>query len=171
MAARTSLRDYQRELAARLQGAAAGGRAASKLGLQVGAEAWLVDLVDAGEVIPVPPITPVPLTRPWFRGVANIRGKLYSVVDFPAFLGGTPVALTEQARLLLLGERFRTGAALLVDRSLGLRGAEQLKPREGGSSSGAAWLKCEYRDSDGRAWKELGVASLAQDPAFLGVTA
>jgi twitching motility protein PilI len=170
MAARTSLRDYQRELAARLQGAAS-GRAASKLGLQVGAEAWLVDLVDAGEVIPVPPITPVPLTRPWFRGVANIRGKLYSVVDFPAFLGGAPVALTEQARLLLLGERFRTGAALLVDRSLGLRGSEQLQERQGGRGGGPAWLKCAYRDSEGRVWKELGVASLVQDPAFLGVTA
>jgi twitching motility protein PilI len=170
MAARTSLRDYQRELAARMQSAAAGG-AASKLGLQVGAEAWLVDLVDAGEVIPVPPITPVPLTRPWFRGVANIRGKLYSVVDFSAFLGGAPAALTEQARLVLLGERFRTGAALLVDRSLGLRGAGQLQERQRGGGSGPAWLKFEYRDSEGRMWKELGVASLAQDPAFLGVTA
>jgi twitching motility protein PilI len=170
MAARTSLRDYQRELAARMQSATAGG-AASKLGLQVGAEAWLVDLVDAGEVIPVPPITPVPLTRPWFRGVANIRGKLYSVVDFSAFLGGAPAALTEQARLVLLGERFRTGAALLVDRSLGLRGAGQLQERQRGGGSGPAWLKFEYRDSEGRMWKELGVASLAQDPAFLGVTA
>jgi twitching motility protein PilI len=170
MAARTSLRDYQRELAARMQSAAAGG-AASKLGLQVGAEAWLVDLVDAGEVIPVPPITPVPLTRPWFRGVANIRGKLYSVVDFSAFLGGAPAALTEQARLVLLGERFRTGAALLVDRSLGLRGPEQLQERQRGGGGGPVWRKFEYRDSEGRMWKELGVASLAQDPAFLGVTA
>ena len=38
-------------------------------------------------MIPVPPITPVPLTRPWFRGVANVRGNLYSVVDFAAFVG------------------------------------------------------------------------------------
>ncbi len=168
MAARTSLRDYQRELAARLQSAGS-GRAASKLGLQVGAEAWLVDLSDAGEVLPVPPITPVPLTRPWFRGVANIRGNLYSVVDFAAFLGGAPVALGEQARLLLLGERFRLGSALLVDRSLGLRGAEQLQARTAGGST--AWLKAEYTDKDGRHWKELDVAQLAQDAAFLAVAA
>ena len=73
MAARISLRDYQRELAARLQ-TAASRQAASKLGLQAGAEAWLVDLAEAGEVVPVPPVTPVPLAQPWFRGVANIRG-------------------------------------------------------------------------------------------------
>jgi twitching motility protein PilI len=170
MAARTSLRDYQRELAERLRSAASGGRAASKLGVQVGADAWLVDLADAGEVLPVPPVTPVPLARPWFRGVANIRGKLYGVVDFPAFLGGAAVAPGEQARLLLLGERFRTGSALLVDRSLGLRGAEQLQARTA-VHGGAPWLKAEYSDQDGRQWKELDVAKLAQDPAFLEVAA
>jgi twitching motility protein PilI len=165
VAARTSLRDYQRELAARLQGASQ-GRAASKLGLQVGNEAWLVDLSDAGEVLPVPPITPVPLTRPWFRGVANIRGNLYSVVDFAAFLGGPAAAVSEQ---VLLGERFRMGSALLVDRALGLRGADQLQAR--GTAAGAAWLKGEYTDKDGRQWKELDVTQLVQAPAFLGVAA
>lgn len=169
MAARTSLRDYQRELAARLQSASS-GRAATKLGLQAGAESWLVDLADAGEVIPVPPVTPVPLTRAWFRGVANIRGNLYSVVDFPAFLGGAAVVPGEQARLLLLSVRFRMGSALLVDRSLGLRGAEQLQvlPAKG---AGAAWLRAEYADQDGRQWKELDVTRLMQDPKFLAVGA
>ena len=47
MAAKASLRDYQRELSARLQSAELGSTA-SKLALQVGEEGWLVDLVDAG---------------------------------------------------------------------------------------------------------------------------
>ena len=169
MAARTSLRDYQRELAARLKGAG-GGRAASKLGLLAGDESWLVDLADAGEVIPVPPITPVPLTRPWFRGVANIRGKLYSVVDFPAFLGGAAVALGEQARLLLLSERFRMGGALLVDRSLGLRNPEQLQRRETRAAP-SPWVRAEYGDPQGVRWKELNVLELIRHPEFLEVGA
>jgi twitching motility protein PilI len=125
MAARISLRDYQRELAERLRSAEV-ERATSKLGVRAGPENWLVDLAAAGEVIPVPAITPVPLARAWIRGVANIRGNLYCVVDFPAFLGGAPVSITDQSRLLLIGERLRTGAALLIDRSLGLRKAAQL---------------------------------------------
>jgi twitching motility protein PilI len=169
VAARTSLRDYQRELAARLQGAGS-GRAATKLGMQVGAESWLVDLTDAGEVIPVPPMAPVPLTRPWFRGVANIRGKLYSVVDFPAFLGGGAVALGEQARLLLLSERFRMSGALLVDRSLGLRSLEQLQAREKGAES-PPWVKAEYGDAGGVRWKDLDVLALVRHPEFLAVGA
>lgn len=167
MAARVSLRDYQRELAERLRNAGS-GHTALKLGLQVGDDGWLVDLTDAGEVLPVPAITPVPLTRAWFKGVTNIRGKLYSVVDFPAFLGGSAVTIGEQARLLLVGERFRTACALLINRSLGLRNPEQLLLR---AADGARppWIKAEYADKDGRLWKELDLPQLIQDPDFLGV--
>ena len=165
MAGKTSLRDYQRDLAERLKNAGV-GRSASKLGVQVGDDAWLVDLADAGEVIPVPAITPVTLTRPWFKGMANIRGNLYSVVDFPAFLGRPPIAVGDQSRLLLVSERFRLAAALLVDRSLGLRNPAQLKPRAGEI---AQWARAEYADSDGKQWKELDLPQLVQHPDFLSV--
>ena len=166
MAERTSLRDYQRDLAERLRNAGRSG-VASKLGIQVGDEGWLVDLGEAGEVIPVPPISAVPLTQPWFKGVANIRGKLYSVVDFPAFLGGRPAALTDQRRLLLLSERFRLGAALLIDRSLGLHNPAGL--RHVAAAGAAPWARAEYEDGAGRRWKELDLPQLAQHPDFLSV--
>jgi len=169
MAERLSLKDYQRGLAERLREAGA-GRMASKLGVQLGTETWLVDLGEAGEVIPVPAVTPVPLTQPWFKGVANVRGNLYSVIDFPAFLGVGAVTLSEQSRLLLLGERFRTSAALLIDRSLGLRNPEQLTPRvtEG---EPPAWLRGEFGDADGKSWKELDVSQLVRHADFLSVSA
>ena len=128
MAQKISLRDYQRELAERLR-LADSARSPSKLGLEIGTESWLVDLAEAGEVIPVPPITPVPLTRPWFRGVVNVRGNLYSVIDFAGFLATGYCAGGEQARLVVLGERFRSAAALLVHRSLGLRNPVELQAR------------------------------------------
>jgi twitching motility protein PilI len=166
VAEKLSLRDYQRDLAERLRAASA-SRSASMLALQVGDQGWLVDLVDASEVIPVPALTPVPLAKPWFRGMANIRGNLFSVVDFAAFIGGGAVSIAEQSRLLLVGERFRMGAALLVDRSLGLRNPAQLKVR---AKRGASpWVKGEYEDQDGKAWKELDVSQLVQHTDFLAV--
>jgi twitching motility protein PilI len=159
MAARTSLRDYQRDLSERLQ-SAKGAATASLLGVQVDDEAWLVDLREAGEVIPVPPITPLPLTRPWFKGLTNIRG------NFPALLQKRPVAAGDQARLLLLGDRFRLGAALLIDRSLGLRNPAQLEQKQGKLPQ---WVRAQYADAEGRVWKELDVVQLAQHPDFLGV--
>jgi twitching motility protein PilI len=165
MAARTSLQDYQRDLAERLRKAEY-GRNASMLGLQVDDEAWLVDLREAGEVLPVPPITPLPLMRPWFKGLTNIRGNLYSVVDFPAFLQRRPVPQGDQARLLLFGDRFRLSASLLVDRSLGLRNPAQLERQE---AELPAWVRAQYVDAEGRVWRELDLAQLAQHPDFLGV--
>ena len=166
MADKISLRDYQRDLVERLR-STEGGRIASKLGMQAGSESWLVDLSDAGEVVPVPAISPVPLTRSWFKGLASIRGNLYSVVDFPAFLGGAAVTVGDQARLLLIGSRFRMGSALLVDQSLGLRNPERLKLRTG--APGSPWLRAEYDDVDGRVWKELDMAQLVRHPDFLVV--
>jgi twitching motility protein PilI len=186
--ARISLRDYQLALSERLQSAGAGARLPSRLGLQVGGAAWLVELQDAGEVIPVPPISLVPLARPWFKGVANVRGNLYSVTDFAAFLGGASARVTGEARLLLLNERFRSGAALLVGRSLGLRALDGLTLQRSGAallvgrslglraldgltlqpaSDRVPWVRAQYSDGDGRIWKELDVAALLQSAAFL----
>ena len=167
MAERVSLRDYQRALVERLR-SAGGGSIASKLGMQVGRESWLVDLADAGEVIPVPAITPVPLARAWFKGVANVRGNLYSVSDLGALLGLLPTPMTDHARLLLVAERFRAGAALLIESSLGLRNAEDLKHRSGEAAQ--RWVRAHYEDADGQHWKELDVAALIQDEAFLEVS-
>jgi twitching motility protein PilI len=162
---RVSLREYQLALSERLQGAGAGSALASKLGLQVGKEHWLIDLGDAAEVIPVPPISQVPLARAWFVGVANVRGNLYSVSDLSAFLGGGPLKLSAEARLVVLSERFHCGAALLVARSLGLRAADSLKAQQ--SAAPLRWLRAQYSDTEGRLWKELDVQALIKDDAFL----
>jgi twitching motility protein PilI len=163
--ARVSLRDYQLALSERLQNAGTGARLPSKLGMQVAGAGWLVDLQDAAEVIPVPPISPVPLAHSWFKGVTNVRGNLYGVSDFSGFLGGEPIRLTAEARLLILNERFRSGAALLVARSLGLRAVEELTPQPAERS--VAWVRAQYTDAQGRTWKELDVAALLQTEAFL----
>jgi twitching motility protein PilI len=166
MAQRISLRDYQRELVERLR-APDSGRIASKLAVQAGGDGWLVELTEAGEIIPVPAISAVARTKPWFRGVANVRGILCSVVDLAAFLGGVPSALTEHSRLLLIGARYRTGAGLLVDRSLGLRNPAQLKPCLGAVQT--AWVRAQYEDEDGKIWRELDLGALVQQEEFLNV--
>ncbi|MFY8062879.1 MAG: chemotaxis protein CheW, partial [Usitatibacteraceae bacterium] len=87
MARKSSLREFQRSVAERLRDPSRLRAFASKLGFQVGDESWIVNLADVAEVIPVPAFVPVPQTRPWFCGVANVRGKLFSVVDFAGFQG------------------------------------------------------------------------------------
>ena len=166
MAKRISLREFQQNLVQRLSEAAAATEAPSaRLGVEVGGENWLLRLEEAGEVMPVPPIAPVPLTRPWYRGLTNIRGNLYSVVDLAAFQGGPDTPLTPDCRLILVAERFSMGAALLVGRMLGLRNINTLE-READAAP-HAWVSGSYRDGDGQVWRELGMAGLVYHNDFL----
>ena len=159
MAKKISLREYQESVVARLQSSlAGGGGAASKLGIQAGNDLWLVDLQDASEVVAVPELAPVPLTHYWFRGVANVRGTLYSVVDLPM----------ASSRLLLVNSKFIANSALLVNKMLGLRNIEQFQP-EPVSEPLPAWQSGVYRDAEGKLWKALDMAALAANPQFLQV--
>ena len=85
METRPSLHKFQESLAARLREAAGEPVSTSRLGLQSGARNWMLKLEDAGEIVPVPDLMPVPLTKPWFLGLANVRGVLVSVVDLSRF--------------------------------------------------------------------------------------
>ena len=111
MAKRGSLSEFQAHLARRLAGASEQS-AAGLLGVLSGSDYWLLNLSDSGEVVPLPGLTSVPLTRPWFVGIANIRGNLYSVTDFSAFQGKAATPQNASSRLLLIGARHGNNAAL-----------------------------------------------------------
>jgi twitching motility protein PilI len=165
MARRVSLREFQQDLVRRLNEAAAADAPSARLGVQVGPELWLVRLEEAGEVIPVPAIANVPLTRGWFRGLANIRGNLFSDVDLSAFQGGEPTPPTPDSRLLLVAERYHLNAALLVNRMLGLRNLQHFEPRVGEPER--AWEAGRYADREGRVWRELSMNELVYSEGFL----
>ncbi len=169
MAIKTSLRQFQQDLAQRLSSAKAQATAATSLGVQCGSAYWLIDLADAGEIVPVPDILPVPLTKPWFVGVANIRGSLYSVVDFSSFTGSEPVTRAQENRLVLVGARFGINAAILVSRMLGLRNPRDFAPQTDAGTAGAPWAGALLRDADSRLWHEMKLQELVQDQDFLQV--
>jgi twitching motility protein PilI len=168
MAKRISLREFQESLSQRLTSATRGEARRALLGISSGSDYWLLDLSDSGEVVPLPALTTVPLTKPWFAGIANIRGTLYSVVDFSAFRGREPTRRNANARLLLVGARHGSNSALLVDRTLGLRSIDDLEPVQAGGSQ-SNWAGDIRQDAQGRRWTLLKLRELLADPAFLDV--
>jgi twitching motility protein PilI len=168
MAKRISLREFQAGLAQRLASAQRGEAHRALLGVESGSDLWLLDLSDSGEVLPVPPLTTVPLTKPWFAGIANVRGMLYSVVDFSAFRGGEPTRRNADTRLLLVGARHGTNSALLVDRTLGLKSIDDLEP-VAVEDDRPEWVGIRRQDAQGRQWTQLKLKALLADPAFLDV--
>jgi twitching motility protein PilI len=168
-AAKLDLRVFQQELATRLASKTAAQVESSRLGLSCAGANWLIRLSDASEVIAVPPIAGVPLTKAWFMGVANIRGNLHTVIDFARFLGDDTTGQINavQARLIVFGPRAGDlRAAIVVHRVLGLRNISELAPvpAQGGTR---AWYGQRWIDASGVNWQEIDLARLAQDPAFL----
>ena len=143
---------------------------AARLGVMIGERRWLVDLADAGEIVPVPGIVPVPLTRDWFRGVVNLRGALHTVVDLARFSGGTSTAVDKDARLLALAPRLQFNATVLVSRMLGLRSTASMTRDERAPAAGEAgtptWVGPTWLDETGTAWQELSLARLVHDERF-----
>lgn len=170
MAKRISLREFQQGLVERLTSAQRGEAPRALLGILVGQDHWLLELPDTGEIVPLPVLTPVPLTRHWFRGLANIRGTLFTVVDFSAYQGLEPTPVTSDARLVLANNRFGFSSALLVSRALGLRSLDQLEVRPQRTDA-RPWVGEHYVDNQGGLWKKLLIRELFTDPAFMEVGA
>ncbi len=176
MAKRISLREFQQNLSMRLGSAQRGENSRALLGVASGHgddSLWLFDLADSGEVAPLTTLTPAPLTKHWFAGLVNIRGALYSVVDFSALRGGEATPLNAEARLLLIGTRHGINSALLVNRTLGLLAPDSLTLVDAEvnktSTTDAAWRGKRYVDGAGARWTRLRIPALLSDPAFLDV--
>lgn len=171
-AAKLDLRAFQQELAARLAAKTTQQVEQSRLGLACAGKQWLIRLADAGEVIAVPTLATVPLTRPWYLGISNIRGNLYSVIDFAGFLGEATEPVSggaAHARLVLFGPRVgELRAGLVVTRVLGLSNLAELM-RSDADAGAPAWYGARWTDKAGGVWQEIDLALLAQDPAFLQV--
>ncbi|MFH2135033.1 MAG: chemotaxis protein CheW [Pseudomonadota bacterium] len=162
MSKRFNLREFQQQVLDRLQAQTAGDSRQSTLGIQLGEENWLVDMTDISEVMPPPPLTPVPLTKSWYCGVANVRGNLYSIIDLNTYTHQEATARDTHNRVMLLGQRFAFNTGLLVTRVLGLRNTEDWQQSEENGS-------VSYRDPGGQIWHKLDIHQLLSQPEFLQI--
>ncbi len=168
---RTQLREFQAQLVQRMHAAKSGADAhVNQLGIQIGSLRALISLAQAGEIVPLSAITPVPLTQDWYLGVANIRGNLVSVADLARFNGGPVTAIDKDSRILAFGPSLNFNAGLLVSRVLGLRSMAQLSPAGSASAEpGAAWCSATLVDNEGQHWQQLDLEQAVRDPRFLQI--
>ncbi len=170
---RARLREFQERLAERLAQARQSPVTASRLGFQINDERFLIDLGDAGELVPVPDITGVPHTHAWYRGLMSLRGNLVSVIDFAAFAGQGATRIERESRVLSFAPQLDFNASILVTRMLGLHNVDEWT-READSTdsagAGVAWRGDVLRDANGQAWNELAFGALARDEQFLRIS-
>ena len=156
MSKRLNLREFQQSILDRIQQKEVAGDRASTLGVEVGNGFWLVDMQDVSEVLPVP------LTQAWYRGVANVRGNLYSITDLAEFMGQSETANVMHGRVLLVAQKYACNVGFLVSRVLGLRDVRSWQYEE---KDGETY----YKDEQGNMWRKLDVTQLLQQPDFLQI--
>jgi twitching motility protein PilI len=161
-----SLRDFQTQLADRLKNASRQTSAASKLGFIAGGRYWLIDLQQINEVVTVGGLTPVPWSKPWFVGVASVRGAIHGITDLAAFFDLAPRLEADDCRLLLVHPRYGLNAALRIEQPLGLRSVASMKPIHA-PLPGMAAVTGGWLDQDGIEWIGLDIERLVADPEFL----
>jgi twitching motility protein PilI len=156
---RTRLRQYQVQLLERMQAARnnAGARI-NQLGVMIGPERFLLDLTQVGEIVPVPSVTVVPLTQPWYLGLANIRGNLISVIDLARYQLQAETGTGSDARVVTFASHLGFNCGLLVSRVYGLRHAGDMEVAGD-----------RLKDADANEWSPLDLAALVRDTRFLHV--
>lgn len=176
MANREALRELQTRLASRLQAARLEGASVAWLAVRVGGSNLLLPLAQSGEIYPLTNFQAVPYARSWFRGVLNIRGGLYGVVDLADFIaqsGGR--ARTEppatDISVVTINVALEVNCALQIDGLLGLRGADAFVSSFPPEQGAPVYFGNRFVDASGANWQEIDLRILSQTPQFLNISA
>jgi twitching motility protein PilI len=163
---RSKLRDFSTQLAERLKAATSAPNEPMRLAVRIGTLGYLLDMNVAAEIVTAPDITPVPWTRPWYRGLANVRGRLVGVIDLMHLAGRGPLPPEQSQQLLVFGEALRINAGILVTRAFGLRNLNDLESLGGAAEGSPPWESARWRDLDGNQLTELNLGGLVASEAF-----
>jgi twitching motility protein PilI len=99
------------------------------IGYRAGNRLFVSGIEEINELLAVPSLTPVPGTKPWLLGVANVRGNLMPVIDLARFLFSERTLHSERTRLLVVRQG-SGNVALLVDEVYGQRTVDTEQRRD-----------------------------------------
>ncbi|MES9946563.1 MAG: chemotaxis protein CheW [Candidatus Thiodiazotropha sp.] len=133
----------------------------------VGDDRFVAPLSSVKEILNHPSsLTPVPGSKPWMMGVANVRGTLIPVVDLQLYLIGKRTRHGRRSRVLVitLGSGF-TG--VLVGEMVGMRhfARETARKTHFTDDKFSKYVQFEF-DQDGMTWPVFSLSALAEDSGF-----
>ncbi|RFA31211.1 hypothetical protein CAI21_00740 [Alkalilimnicola ehrlichii] len=137
---------------------------------RLGGAVYLAPMSDVTEILTCPQLSQVPRTKPWLKGLANVRGTLLPVMDLNGYLGRQSSALTRLSRVLVIRCE-ESMAGLLVDEVLGMRHFERNEWRALNQNADDAvqpYLDGAF-EHDGESWPVFSMRALANHPLFLKV--
>lgn len=179
MAKRQSLKELQERLAQRLTAAKTEAVTATWLAVETSGRRYLLPLVQSGEIFPWSPLQRVPYTKPWYAGVASLRGGLHGVIDLARLVESSAAApsipnaerVTSESRLVSLHTALGVNAVIWIDRLLGLRNPSMFSAVGSNPEGAPSYFTRSLVDLQGRPWQELDLQALVAEPEFLAIAA
>ncbi len=137
------------------------------IGFSIGGEFLAVPVDDIRELLNYPRLSRVPGVKPWIKGIANVRGRLLTIIDLENFLAGTITRIQPRSRILALRDEVMP-IGFLVEKVMGMR--HFFKDDYVGDVSGTAdwlsgYLKGVFREKD-MDWGVLDITAVLNHPEF-----
>lgn len=179
MAKRQSLKELQERLAQRLTAAKTEAVTATWLAVETSGRRYLLPLVQSGEIFPWSPLQRVPYTKPWYVGVASLRGGLHGVIDLARLVEASATVpsipnaerVTSESRLVSLHTALGVNAVIWIDRLLGLRNPSMFSAVGSNPEGAPSYFTRSLVDLQGQPWQELDLQALVAEPEFLAIAA
>lgn len=140
----------------------------SGIAYRVGNSLLVSMLGEVVEILEFPELSTIPLTQPWVRGIANVRGNLLPVIDLNGYLNGRVSDVTSRTRVLVI-DHDGLYSGLVVDEVLGLKhftDDEYCEDDAGVDAYLQPYIRNGYRRG-GQIWAIFSLYALAEEPQFL----
>ena len=138
---------------------------------RLGENNYLVSLNESREIFTVPSqITPVPKSKPWIFGIANLRGELLPLIDLNYFLYGQATNINKRSRILVINNNnFSLG--ILLHEVFGLKYFQQAPSASLNSDSEISPFITGHISLQEQHWDIFSFNKLTSDPRFLNAAA
>lgn len=163
--------DYERRATAHVAGAAEQVEAPGLwrgIAFRIGERYLMSGIHEVNEILKMPAMTPVPGTKSWLLGVANIRGNLVAVVDLRNYLEGGRTPIGDKSRLLL-ARQAGGSVGLLIDEVLGQRNVtdENIPVDEDEEDERYERYVPRRYELNGTVWSVFSMSALVKTPGFI----
>lgn len=139
------------------------------IGFMLGGEQYVAHMAEVVEILQLPKVTRVPGVKSWVLGIANVRGRMVSVMDLNGVLGFPSKGNWRSQRVLVIEHNdYLTG--LVVDAVLGMQSFPVDRESEAENvRDGLKTFVTKAFERDGRAWSVMEFEALLQSPEFLDI--
>ena len=90
------------------------------IGFRIGKQKFIAPMQEVDEILYIQDCTPVPGVKPWVNGIANIRGRLLTVIDLGTYFGRKASGSLRSSRVLAV-KRGDFYCGVVVDEVLGMQ--------------------------------------------------